>query len=307
MRLIYTLALAVMMMGNVWIGGLAQAQIWPLSNSTTPDTVDKPYGFRTLCGTCSADFHRGLDFKASRGTPVHAVADGTVVRYGQNDPALPRWGNFVVIALEPMTINGELVNEHQVAYLHLDSIDGSIVGSTLPMAISQGDPVGTVGNSGQGINTVHLHFDYYQGANDGWIHREEARHPLQLLPYSSQEPTLVEVTKQSSSTLRLRVRQAPTSLDIVGFKVEHDGDSATHGSAPIVIDFDAKVGINMSAPEYEDLNPFESTTFLPKYFNKNSSYYELKLDFDGNWANVSDITVTLTDVSGNEWVYPFNL
>jgi hypothetical protein len=77
----------------------------------------------------------------------------------------------------------------------------------------------------QGIDTVHLHFDYYQGSNNGLIHREEARNPLQLLPYSPQAPTLVEVTKQSSTTLRLRVRQAPTSLDIVGFKVERSPSS----------------------------------------------------------------------------------
>ncbi len=285
--------------------------VWPLGNTTTPDSIDKPFGFRVLCGACTdpddADFHRGVDFKANKGTPVYAVADTTVARWSTNDPALPRWGKFVVLALPSMFVAGEKVDTHQVAYLHLDSIDPKIKSKSLPVHIKKGDKIGTVGKSGQGISSVHLHFDYYQGSNDGGIHREEAVNPLRLLPYTSQASTLVQVTRESDSTLRLTVRQDPSSLDITRFEVNHDGQSTTHGSDPIVLDFEEKIGINMTAPEYEDMNPFESTTYLPKYFSQNSSYYELKMDFDGDWASASEITVGLTNARGAEETHSFTL
>lgn len=273
---------------------------WPVSASTTPDTVDKPFGFRILCGACTdpndADFHRGLDIKDSLGTPVHAVFNGTVVRVNSSstvDPALPRWGKYVVIALDPMYRPGKpTLSQHKVAYLHLNSVSSGI---TVGADITRGQQIGTIGKTGNGINTVHLHLDYYQGSSDQWIRRAEARNPLEILPYSSMVPKVI-VTKESDSTLRIKVQQAPGSLDIVGFEIAHDGWSSEHGYDPIEIDFNEKIGINMTAPDYEDLNPFEGTTFLPKYFSQNSSYYELKLDLDGDWSSLTEVDVTLLNV-----------
>lgn len=70
----------------------------------------------------------------------------------------------------------------------------------------------------------------------------------------------------------------------------------------MTIDFNEKDGIN---PNDEDEDPYESTTFLPKCFSRNSSSYELKLDFDGDWSGATTLTVTLT--SASDVAYVFNL
>lgn len=294
-------SLAFLLIVPAALAQTASTVVWPLSATTTPDAVDKPYGFRVLCSSCSADFHRGFDFKAARGTAVHALFDGDVVRVRSTEPSsgdpLQRWGRFVVVALDAITLpDGTVVDDHKIAYLHLDSVeDGLEVGDP----VAAGDVLGTVGNSGVGINTVHLHLDYYQGSEDQWIRREEARDPLRILPYQASAP-VVTLSKVSDDQLRLVVEQASTSLDTVGFRVEHDGSERT-----IDIDFDEKEGINMVAPEYEDLNPYDGTTFAPKYFRYTHTQYELTLDFDGDWSDASDFTVTLTDTRGGERIYTF--
>lgn len=290
----------------------ASTVYWPLSASTVPDDVDKPFGFRVLCGNCTdpddADFHRGLDFKAPSGTPVYAVFSGEVVRVRKVDSTssdpLSRWGRFVVIALDDVTRpDGTVLSNHKVAYLHLKSVDEDLdVGDS----VARGAYLGTVGNSGVGINTVHLHFDYYQGSDDQWIRAEEARNPLEILPYAGQDPA-VEVSLLSSSVLRLTVRQDAGSLDVVGFRVEHDGLSDPHGTAPIEIDFNEKVGINMDEPDFEDRNPFQGTTFRPVYFNATHSAYTLAMDFDGDWSDLATVTVTLTNAHDEEFEETFIL
>ncbi len=284
--------------------GSAQV-VWPVSGTTAIDNVDKPFGFRVLCGACTnpddADFHRGIDVKAAKGTPVYAVWHGRVVRMRNDNSTsvLPRFGKFVVVALDPITrADGTVLDNHKVAYLHLDSVTSGIAVGT---DVGPGTQLGTVGNSGSGINTVHLHFDYYQGSNDQWIRREEARNPLEILPHTSITPT-VTAAKLTDDTLRVTVRQDDDSLEIVRFHIAHDGWSTFHGSDPISIDFNEKDGIN---PDDEDENPYEATTFLPKYFNRNSSSYELKLDFDGDWSDASALTVTLTNAG--DVAYVFNL
>lgn len=85
----------------------------------------------------------GLDLAASRGTPVHAVADG-VARVAHDD-----WmGNLVRI-----DHGGGL----ESLYIHLDSValaDGTLV--------KAGQTIGTVGSTGRAATGPHLHFQVRQ-------------------------------------------------------------------------------------------------------------------------------------------------
>ena len=85
----------------------------------------------------------GLDLAASRGTPVHAVADG-VARVAHDD-----WmGNLVRI-----DHGGGL----ESLYIHLDSValaDGTLV--------KAGQTIGTVGATGRAATGPHLHFQVRQ-------------------------------------------------------------------------------------------------------------------------------------------------
>lgn len=86
--------------------------------------------------------HEGIDYAADRGTPVHAVAEGTVARAGWNGG----YGRLVEIRHADGIIT---------RYAHLDAIgDGIQAGTT----VSQGRVIGTVGASGLATGP-HLHYE----------------------------------------------------------------------------------------------------------------------------------------------------
>src|SRR5262247_3808258 len=57
--------------------------IWPLSRSFVADEMNTSFGSRIDADRW--DFHDGIDLPAAAGTPVHAMADGTVDRAGPAD------------------------------------------------------------------------------------------------------------------------------------------------------------------------------------------------------------------------------
>jgi peptidoglycan LD-endopeptidase LytH len=99
--------------------------------------------------------HHGVDIFAPRGTPVLAATDGVVTRVATQ----PLGGHVVWVRDEERGINQY--------YAHLDA-QFVEPGDT----VRRGDPVGTVGNTGNARTTPpHLHFGLYQrgeGPVDPW-------------------------------------------------------------------------------------------------------------------------------------------
>lgn len=106
---------------------------WPARAPLT-----SPYGIRTL-GT-RLDMHHGVDLGVSVGTPVHAMAGGTVILAG----AKSGYGLAVMIdhGFGWVTLYG-----------HLDRVDVSVGDE-----VRAGAPLGLSGNTG--LSTApHLHFE----------------------------------------------------------------------------------------------------------------------------------------------------
>jgi len=127
---------------------LLQRPIRPPSN----DLVDETYLYgSTANGT--REPHHGVEFPNKSGTPVYAVASGTVVFAGPDKEAIYSpwpdfYGNLVVIQHK---------NDLFTLYAHLSKIDvkpGGIVGA--------GTPIGEVGRTGVAIGS-HLHFEVRSG------------------------------------------------------------------------------------------------------------------------------------------------
>ena len=104
---------------------------------------------RPVSGTVTSRFgarwgrsHKGLDIGAPKGTPIMAAASGTVVTasYGYSGG----YGNYIVIS------HG---NGVQTAYGHCNSIS-----VTPGQKVSQGQVIGTVGNTGNSTGN-HLHLE----------------------------------------------------------------------------------------------------------------------------------------------------
>ncbi len=108
------------------------------------------YHLTSRFGECSglwSHCHTGLDFAAPSGTPIHAIANGTVTSVGYDGS----YGNKTVVTLEDGT---ELWYCHQTAYA-----------VTTGQSVRAGEVIGSVGSTG---NTTgpHVHIEVRPGAGD---------------------------------------------------------------------------------------------------------------------------------------------
>jgi len=108
----------------------------------------------SLFGKRGSGFHAGVDFAATKGTQVYAVADGYVKIAQQNlDPK--GYGNMVLIDHQD--------SGYKSRYAHLNSLSVS-----QGQQVEQGQKIGTVGSTGHvitkhGSDPSHLHFEIYKG------------------------------------------------------------------------------------------------------------------------------------------------
>ena len=110
--------------------------------------LTSPFGMRTSPFTKAADFHKGLDLSAPKGTPIYATADGVVTFAGRyplrQSVAWWRFGNVVVVNHSDRFIT---------IYGHCDTVN------VKPgQQVRQGDVVATVGSTGWSTNS-HLHYE----------------------------------------------------------------------------------------------------------------------------------------------------
>ena len=146
--------------------------LWPLNKTTTPDEMNTSFGPRIDADRW--DFHDGIDLPAPVGTPVHAMAVGTIHRAGPADKTGPDQGfgstHVLLKVVDPTDGEEDLF----LVYLHLDSIaDGVIPGAQ----VHQGDVIGAVGQ--EDATYPHLHFEFRKGGPQ----QRRSVHPLHYLPY----------------------------------------------------------------------------------------------------------------------------
>ncbi len=91
--------------------------------------------------------HTGLDFAAPEGTPIHAIANGTVTEMG----SAGAYGNRTIVTLEDGT---ELWYCHQSAF-----------GVQQGQKVTAGQVIGAVGSTGN-VTGPHVHIEVRPGAGD---------------------------------------------------------------------------------------------------------------------------------------------
>ena len=114
-----------------------------------------PLGVGTwYCTTEFSSTHTGIDLTTGtpgqiKGTPIYAVKAGTVVQSYLSDS----WGYTVLIRHDDTVDSAG--NCYYTRYAHMES-----AGPSVGTKVSQGDQVGTVGNTGRSTG-YHLHFQIY--------------------------------------------------------------------------------------------------------------------------------------------------
>ena len=118
---------------------------WPLDNVFITQLFGKTVAAQRLYTSGS---HSGVDFRASTGTPVKAMADGKVLGTGDTDLTCPRasFGKWVFI---------EYKNGLSSTYGHL-----SLIKAREGQSVKKGDIVGYSGNTGYST-APHLHVSLY--------------------------------------------------------------------------------------------------------------------------------------------------
>jgi murein DD-endopeptidase MepM/ murein hydrolase activator NlpD len=133
------------------------AFVWPFDPAVY---VSSEYGPRT---GGAGSFHEGIDLAPGAGTPIPCSGDGTV----ESNYYHSAFGNLAII-FHGMFVNpnDNFAYDLRTLYAHRETLGGLTVGQP----VSQGQIIGTVGNTG-GSFGAHLHFETHQsnvGAGITW-------------------------------------------------------------------------------------------------------------------------------------------
>ena len=273
---------------------------WPLSGGATPDEIiSDTFGPRILSG--EYDWHRGLDLPTDSGTPVYAVANGTVRKAGDDVPGYSQpmvqlehcWGDSSV------GCDGDWYTNYQ----HLSS---AVVDAG--EAIVAGQLIGYSGASEEGFE--HLHFE----VRDGGTEKEDAIHPMGVLPYDDEgapDVTVIDATvsargSEVSVFISLPADQPDLNRVSVAVSVYDDGDWTTVDEASFDIN-EWNHDYTLPDDDEEDLyltDPdFNGITVDPEDFSASSSRYQIGFTFwDIEGVSSSDtvrVEATAEDVNEN--------
>ncbi len=258
-------------------------RIWPTC-SATPPVQSSPFGPRQKASEgYRYDWHRGVDIPLPFGSPVYAVADGTVRLAGDD----PNYSDPLV-----QLRHGSSAPYLYSNYMHL----GSVVVSPGDL-VTVGDLIGYSGQSASGFAHLHLEF------RDGCLYQDCNRNPWEYLPYSDQPPALpalqgANLAAPSGALLMLEVGTPADQLDL-------DGLDVNWGTDDVQLSFNA---INATTPrEWPQaldhplvaLDGAVEVCLLAQSFNTNSAEAGYRFAFRGLDAGASTGSAALRDVNGS--------
>lgn len=255
--------------------------IWPISGTSTPDTpsVSSPFGPRWQASQNRTDYHPGLDIAAPQGTPIHVITDGVVSKVGW----LSTSSGLAVIVYHPsLSIYS--------AYLHLDATT-----MTENQTVTQGEVIGTVGNSGT-TEFMHLHFEIRVSANN---YPASTRNPMDYLPRPEvTTPTLQLLTLDSdpiySPTVTLYITAPRSEIDVNQIHV-----ILQDRASGAVLD-DQLVDFNQRLRTGDDSLNQDGVQLTPGHYNTAASQYELTAYFYALHGNEAfTLTAQVADLDGH--------
>ncbi len=122
----------------------------------TSDAISSSFGPRWKSSASRDDFHLGIDYPGTEGTPLLAIGDGTVDGvFADGSEMYPNGGNVVIVehAIPPTEFHGQPAGRIYAIYLHAATISVAVGDEVVA-----GQSIATMGKTGD-TDFVHLHFE----------------------------------------------------------------------------------------------------------------------------------------------------
>jgi len=279
--------------------------VWPITKSSTADGAKLSSAFGPRLKASSNfryDFHSGIDIPKAEGTPVYAIASGTVYNvYSATDKTSPYYGaggNVVVVKhtlANPITFHGKQLTTFYSHYLHLKNYS-----VTKGQLVTKGKAIGQVGHTGT-TELNHLHFEIrlgtacsreYQTANPttlcaqtfGSTPQDPHINPLLFLGYT--EAGSITATVTQKNPLKIKIASNRAELDFNEIKVSYQNQTK-------IINFNDRTGLDLNNL---DNNNYNGVLISPAKFNSSTAQYEIEFQLAG-WTDFS--SVEARDIWGN--------
>jgi murein DD-endopeptidase MepM/ murein hydrolase activator NlpD len=128
--------------------------------------ITSPFGWRIHPIEKTRKFHNGNDYAMAVGSPLYAIARGTVIFAGPSKlkfpDGSPRGGGYIVKLRHK--VNGEWITS---AYMHLKKGSIKEAGIKVGDRVAEGQKIGESGNTGESTGP-HLHFEIQRGKHYIW-------------------------------------------------------------------------------------------------------------------------------------------
>ena len=254
----------------------ALKHVWPISGTELPDgPLASPFGPRLKASEAYRyDFHRGIDIPSDIGTPVRAVADGTV-RIGGEHPGYKDG----IVQIRHAGVGGGVYYSN---YMHISE---SLVEEG--QVVERGEVIARTGASESGY--AHLHFEIRAGG----LYQKDCINPFSVLPYAdANSPEVVidfvELSQPGAPVVQATVRLPRITpdaeldfnrIEIVTYRKNGKKLTALDAQA-----FDMEVWNALYTPKndpnaYLDDPDFNGVFVRPGVFNAASDRYEISFTF----------------------------
>jgi len=128
--------------------------------------ITSPYGWRVHPILKTRRHHNGVDYAMAVGSPLYAIARGTVIFAGPSKlkfpDGSPAGGGYIVKLRHK--VRGEWITS---AYMHLKKGSIKEAGIKVGDKVAEGQKIGEAGNTGESTGP-HLHFEIQRGKHYIW-------------------------------------------------------------------------------------------------------------------------------------------
>jgi murein DD-endopeptidase MepM/ murein hydrolase activator NlpD len=128
--------------------------------------MTSPYGWRLHPILKTRRHHNGCDYAMAVGSPLYAIANGTVIFAGASKLKFPNGepaGGGYLVKLRHK-VNGEWITS---AYMHMKKGSIKEAGIKVGDKVREGQKIGESGNTGESTGP-HLHFEIQRGKHYIW-------------------------------------------------------------------------------------------------------------------------------------------